>query len=586
MPACAHLYPTGNAVQLRRFVAVLGGVCALLGCLVLVGWLLHLPLLLQVRPSLPPMQYNTALCFILAGSALLAWAWGRAPQAIPVLGGLVALGAGLTLAEYLFQTDLGIDQWLFHSYITTATSHVGRMAPASALCLTLTGLALLCLGLGFAPRWRPAAVGSLASINLSISAVAILGYAFGLPGTYGWGQLTRIAMHTAIGLGLLGTALFLIAWSIGRRPLERTPRWLPLPLTISVFAGSLVLYFALEGRQDEEIIQTVKAGAESAKGQINVRMEARMHALVRMARQWEFAGAPARAAWESEAANHIHDLPDLQAAEWIDASHCLRWIVPAAGNEARLNLPLIQEERRHAAAERAERERQPVITRILPLFRGKRGFAIYAPIVLDGRPSGFLAETFDAQLSLDRFLPPAVAAGEAIRLSEDGQVFYERDAGAFPDRHDWVVEEKIELHGAVWTLRIWPTPALAARLNSPLPLVVLSAGALASLLLAAVCLYAQRASRHATETARANAALRSALEEVKTLEGLLPICCSCKRVRDDTGYWNQIDTYLHKHTNASLSHGFCPECAAKTCQDFGLAVPAEIQAELAAGNFE
>ncbi len=109
---------------------------------------------------------------------------------------------------------------------------------------------------------------------------------------------------------------------------------------------------------------------------------------------------------------------------------------------------------------------------------------------------------------------------------------------------------------------------------------------LGALLLGAVCFFAQRSSRHATETARANAALQAALDKVKTLEGLLPICSSCKRVRDDTGYWSQIDTYLDEHTNASLSHGYCPECAAKAFQDLGFDVPDSVQAAVAAGNFE
>lgn len=137
-----------------------------------------------------------------------------------------------------------------------------------------------------------------------------------------------------------------------------------------------------------------------------------------------------------------------------------------------------------------------------------------------------------------------------------------------------------------WDLTMWPTLALAARLDSPLPRVVLCAGTLGALLLGAVCFYAQRSSRQALETARANAALQEALDTVRTLEGLLPICSCCKRVRDDTGYWNQIDTYLGRHTRASLSHGYCPKCAAKTYEEFGLDVPDEVQAEVAAGNFE
>jgi PAS domain S-box-containing protein len=55
--------------------------------------------------------------------------------------------------------------------------------------------------------------------------------------------------------------------------------------------------------------------------------------------------------------------------------------------------------------------------------------------------------------------------------------------------------------------------------------------------------------------------LQKALGEIKTLSGLLPICASCKKIRDDKGYWNQIEVYISEHSEAEFSHGLCPQCA-------------------------
>ena len=55
--------------------------------------------------------------------------------------------------------------------------------------------------------------------------------------------------------------------------------------------------------------------------------------------------------------------------------------------------------------------------------------------------------------------------------------------------------------------------------------------------------------------------LQEALASIKTLSGLLPICYSCKQIRDDKGYWNQIEAYIGKHTEAEFTHGICPACA-------------------------
>lgn len=55
--------------------------------------------------------------------------------------------------------------------------------------------------------------------------------------------------------------------------------------------------------------------------------------------------------------------------------------------------------------------------------------------------------------------------------------------------------------------------------------------------------------------------------EIKTLRGILPICSSCKKIRDDKGYWQQVEVYVRDHTHADFSHGYCPECAEKIMQE-------------------
>ena len=61
-----------------------------------------------------------------------------------------------------------------------------------------------------------------------------------------------------------------------------------------------------------------------------------------------------------------------------------------------------------------------------------------------------------------------------------------------------------------------------------------------------------------------------ALLTVKILSGLLPICASCKKIRDDKGYWNQIESYIKDHSEAEFSHGICPDCAKKLYPDLDL----------------
>lgn len=71
----------------------------------------------------------------------------------------------------------------------------------------------------------------------------------------------------------------------------------------------------------------------------------------------------------------------------------------------------------------------------------------------------------------------------------------------------------------------------------------------------------------AQERERLIAELRDALARVKTLRGLIPICAECKKIRDDRGYWNLLEDYLGRHSDADFTHGFCPDCQRRFEED-------------------
>jgi len=65
------------------------------------------------------------------------------------------------------------------------------------------------------------------------------------------------------------------------------------------------------------------------------------------------------------------------------------------------------------------------------------------------------------------------------------------------------------------------------------------------------------------ELRRLNRELNQALAEVNKLRGILPICANCKNIRDDEGYWHQIEMYIRDHSDADFSHSICPTCCKK-----------------------
>jgi PAS domain S-box-containing protein len=72
-----------------------------------------------------------------------------------------------------------------------------------------------------------------------------------------------------------------------------------------------------------------------------------------------------------------------------------------------------------------------------------------------------------------------------------------------------------------------------------------------------------------TERERMITELQGALEQIKTLKGIVPICSDCKKVRDDKGYWEQVESYVQRHSDAQFSHGLCPDCVEKYFPKYG-----------------
>ncbi len=183
-------------------------VVALIGCVVILGWLKDITVLKSVLPGYVAMKVNTAICLILGGASL--WLWHRrsptktrrAAQACAVFVLLIGL---LTVIEYGFNLNLGIDQLLFQTSIDpVGDTAPGRMAVHTAVTFVLLGLSLLLLNLHH-PKYLLAQL--CASVVFLIAFQALLGYIYGNAYFYRLGSLTSIAVHTAVAFLLLSCGI-------------------------------------------------------------------------------------------------------------------------------------------------------------------------------------------------------------------------------------------------------------------------------------------------------------------------------------------------------------------------------------------
>jgi PAS domain S-box-containing protein len=230
---------------LRFTIIILAGLSTTLGSIVLFGWYTHNITLIQVSTTFVPMQYNTAIGFLFCGLGILSLSFGfkRVAMIFASIAGLIGF---LTLLQYIFGVDFGIDQLLMKHYITVQTSHPGRMAPNTAICFGLSGLALLIKTNFKRLKYCSHTVGILGSIVIALGIVAFSGYLSGINTAYGWGNLTRMAIHTSSGFIIVGIAIFVFVWNedmINKSVI--IPRWLAFPVGIGAVTASTAMWQAL-----------------------------------------------------------------------------------------------------------------------------------------------------------------------------------------------------------------------------------------------------------------------------------------------------------------------------------------------------
>ena len=257
----------GLGLPKREAPALTAGLLsALLGLTVLMGWYTHNEMLLHIVPSFVAMAYNTSLGFFLCGLSLIASTLppARPARAVAFLAALLALVVGLlTLTEYAFGLNLGIDQLLMHSYTRASITHPGRMSLSTALCFTLAALALTARQVRRLPE-RPSLVALAGSLIFVLGLIALSGYFTGIVRSYAWGQLTRMAVHTASGFLVLGLGLILLAWRDEAMQGRTGRRWLPLFVGIGTAAAALCLWQALAVEQGAQVAVLRRLEAQDA----------------------------------------------------------------------------------------------------------------------------------------------------------------------------------------------------------------------------------------------------------------------------------------------------------------------------------
>jgi signal transduction histidine kinase/ActR/RegA family two-component response regulator len=415
----------------------------------------------------------------LVGAALWATTIRRWQRAAPVLGIVVAAMAAVTLVQDAFGLTLGIDQLLHRADLVSYAQHPGRPAANTAAAFLLAGLAVT-LHTRPLSVLRAVIVGMFGAIVVALATVSLFAQSLVLSDGLPW-RMGRfdMAVHTSIGLLLIGVALSALSWFVSER--ARPPRWVPAAIGVLGLLATLALWQAVMQAERRHVREVVQRQAAVVRDATAARLTEHVNALVRMARRWEVSGPPAERAWRADAALHYAHTGDYRALAWVDVTGLAQWVEPRAGNERLVGAGFRADPVRRALLDRAAGMRHAVVSPIVDLVAAERGFLLAVPIIREGRHEGAIlglvrsAEFLSTVVTDDGDLGIEVLDGAAV-------VYTHRTVTDLASL-DFASTPMPVGVGTDWRVRAWPGARLLAQEGSMLPAAVLGAGTVVSMLL-------------------------------------------------------------------------------------------------------
>jgi len=220
---------------------------------VALGWYSNNSTLIQIHPSLVPMEFNTALGLMLSGLLVLLPASAPKLPRIGAAGILTTLGT-VTLAEYSLGFDSGLKQ-LFLQHLNPNTGmQPGQMAPDTAFSFAFMGASLTLCPL-CSSRTVEKLRAATGSILIGTAIVGLLGYWMRLDTEFLWGNSARMAAHTAAGFSLLGTGMLASAWPAEQPRSPWDIHWLPVAAGVGILTINVTLWHALNPQQSPDAIR-------------------------------------------------------------------------------------------------------------------------------------------------------------------------------------------------------------------------------------------------------------------------------------------------------------------------------------------
>lgn len=364
---------------------------------------------------------------------------------------------------------------------------------------------------------------------------------------------------------------------------------LVMVLLLCLAIGTLSVWRTLVQNETHRQQELLQQEVEGLARQMETRFDYQTDAIQRMARRWsDYRRHPP--AWQRDADALLEDFDNIQAIEWLDASHCIRWIHPLQGNEPAVEFQYPDDHPNLPYLQIARESGQPVLSNQFELVQGGAGLAYQIPLYRDagGNPQfdGYLIAIFRAEALLHSLLAELPTAHLSLTLEDRRGTLFQRLRA---DTHYSLPPAQARVHlGDSDNFTLYSYPNAATLHNSPIPTITLISGLLASALLCHALWLALLATRRLEALQLTNRTLQSEIAHRHQVEQVLQSSQSrLQLVLDMTDYSYDalfilnLDpfeiVYMNRTCWASLGYsaeqlrnllGICPDDVVPGAQDW------------------
>lgn len=438
-----------NQAQLSGGINGCGIALFILGTMVMIGWHTHVITLIQIKPYLFPMAYNTALCFLFLGASLIFLNRKMMRQA-RILITLVFIIAGITLSEYLFQFDAGVDNLLMTSFLP---QYDGRMSINATVGFLCGGLALWFFSWPYS-KVRLSASLLLTLVILSIGLLGIISYQFNLV-TY-LGSWVHMALHTALGFIILGTGLIL--WICLTKTPEQYVPLLPLTLTFFILIVTVFSWKMVNHLEKNYLHEVIVLKADHMNKLIRWNILERVNVIRHLGMLEE--------EWKEEARRYVADQQGYQTIQLLDKDAKVRWSVPQTEYEQLQGSNLKQTKTQRQVILNALASKTPQLSEKVKLNQGENGFIIVSPVFKNNQLDGYMVANINTQQFFDDLFTKALGQDYTLRVYENSELLYSRGLVKPSLENKWAYSTYFSLLGKNWKIKVGPTLLLYKHIHT------------------------------------------------------------------------------------------------------------------------